>query len=113
MIQLGKVWSYDDVVKIEGVKSTDPFDWPGLIYRWRAALVDRLEQSGSKVIVMSLFEKETLDQELSPSSDPFKEYLRRNYRISDVIEPNMNLYRRSSLPEGAIIFLKQDNNVSR
>jgi hypothetical protein len=113
MIQLGKVWSYDDVVKIEGVESADPFDWPGLIYRWRAALVDKLEESGSKVIVMSLFDMETLEQELSPSSDPFREYLRRNFRISDVIEPMMDLYRRSSLPEGAIIFVKQDNNVSK
>lgn len=113
MIQLGKVWSYDDVVKIEGVKSSDPFDWSGMIYRWRAAVVDRLEQSGSKVIVMSLYEKEVLEQELNPSSDPFKEYLRQNFRISDVIEPTMNLYRRSSLPEGAIIFLKQDNRLSK
>jgi hypothetical protein len=102
-IQLGKLWSYDDLIKIEGVQSADIFDWPGLIYRWREAAVDQLKQSHTKVIVMSLYDEEILEEEWEPSSDPLKEYLRQNFIVSDVIEPTMTLYRRSIFPEGAII----------
>jgi hypothetical protein len=102
-IQLGKLWSYDDLIKIEGVQSADPFDWAGLIYRWREAAVDQLKQSHTKVIVMSLYDEEIVDEELEPSSDPLREYLRQNFVVSDVIEPTMTLYRRSSFPEGAVI----------
>ena len=107
MIQLGKVWSYDDVIKIDGVESAAAFNWPGLIYRWRKAAVDRIEESGTRVIVMSLYETKTLEEELKPSSDPFKEYLRQNFRVSDVIEPTMKSYRRSSFPEGAVILTRK------
>jgi hypothetical protein len=103
MIQLGKIWSYDDLIKIDGVESDDVFNWAGLIYRWRKAAVDRIEQSVTNVLVMSLYEKETLYYDLKPSSDPFKEYLRMNFRVIDVIEPTMTAYRRSSFPEGAVI----------
>ena len=107
MIQLGKLWSYDDLIKINGVDSDDVFNWAGLIYRWRKAAADRIEKSGTNVLVMSLYEKQTLDYELTPSSDPFREYLRRNFRIVDFIEPTMRLYRRSSLPEGAVILQRK------
>ena len=103
MIQLGKIWSYDDVIKIDGVESSDVFDWPGLVYRWRQAAVERLEQSNTNVIVMSLYDEKVLEEELMPSTDPFKEYLRQNFRITDVIEPTMRFYRRSIFPEGAVI----------
>jgi hypothetical protein len=102
MIQLGKIWSYDDVIKIDGVESSDVFNWPGLVYRWRQAAVERLEQSNTNVIVMSLYDEKVLEEELMPS-DPFKEYLRQNFRITDVIEPTMRFYRRSIFPEGAVI----------
>ena len=103
MIQLGKMWSYDDVIKIKGVESENVFDWDGLIYRWREAAVDQLKQSQTKVIVMSLYNEEMLEEELEPSFDPLREYLRENFRITDVIEPTMTLYRRSNSPEGAVI----------
>ena len=103
MIQLGKIWSYDDVIKIDGVESSDVFNWPGLVYRWRQAAVERLEQSNTNVIVMSLYDEKVLEEELMPSTDPFKEYLRQNFRITDVIEPTMKFYRRSIFPEGAVI----------
>lgn len=111
MIHLGKVWSYEDVMRIEGVNSTNVFDWPGLIYRWRQAVVDRLEQSATNVIVMSLYDKKTLEEELEPSLDPFREYLRQNFLVSDVIEPTMNFYRRSSFPEGAVIFRRKPQEL--
>jgi hypothetical protein len=63
------------------------------------------------VIVMSLYDEEILDQELEPSSDPLREYLRQNFIVSDVIEPTMTLYRRSSFPEGAVI-LRQNARES-
>ena len=103
MIQLGKIWSYDDVIKIDGVESDDVFNWEGLIYRWRQAAVDHLEQSHVKLIIMSLYDEKFLDEELEPSLDPFREYLRLNFSISDFIEPTMTAYRRSSFPEGAVI----------
>jgi hypothetical protein len=103
MIQLGKIWSYDALIKIDGVESDDVFNWAGLIYRWREAAVDHLEQSQVKLIVMSLYDEKMLEEELEPSSDPFREYLRLNFSISDVIEPTMTAYRRSSFPEGAVI----------
>ena len=107
MIQLGKIWSYDDVIKIDGVESSDVFDWPGLVYRWRQAAVERLEQSNTNVIVMSLYDEKVLEEELTPSTDPFKEYLRQNFRITDVIEPTMRFYRRSIFPEGAVILRRE------
>ena len=114
MIQLGKIWSYDDVIRIDGVESTDVFDWPGLVYRWRQAAVERLEQSNTNVIVMSLYDEKVLEEELMPSTDPFKEYLRQNFRITDVIEPTMRFYRRSIFPEGAVILRReaQETNTS-
>ena len=114
MIQLGKIWSYDDVIKIDGVESSDVFDWPGLVYRWRQAAVERLEQSNTNVIVMSLYDEKVLEEELMPSTDPFKEYLRQNFRITDVIEPTMRFYRRSIFPEGAVILRReaQETNTS-
>ena len=107
MIQLGKIWSYDDVIKIDGVESSDVFNWPGLVYRWRQAAVERLEQSNTNVIVMSLYDEKVLEEELMPSTDPFKEYLRQNFRITDVIEPTMRFYRRSIFPEGAVILRRE------
>jgi hypothetical protein len=59
------------------------------------------------VIVMSLYDEKLLQEELMSSSDPFKEYLRQNFRISDVIEPTMKFYRRSSFPEGAVILSRK------
>ena len=103
MIQLGKLWSYDDLIKIKGVESHDIFDWAGLIYRWREAAVVRLEESQVRLIVMSLYDETVLEEELEPSSDPLREYLRQNFSVTDVIEPTMTLYRRSSFPEGAVI----------
>jgi hypothetical protein len=107
MIQLGKMWSYDDVIKIKGVESENVFNWEGLIYRWREAAVDQLKQSQTKVIVMSLYNEEILEVELEPSFDPLREYLRENFSITDVIEPTMTLYRRSSFPEGAVILTRK------
>ena len=109
-IQLGKIWSYDDLIKIQGVQSNDVFDWPGLIYRWREVAVDQLEQSHTKVIVMSLYDEEILEEELEPSLDPLREYLRKNFSVTDVIEPTMTLYRRSSFPEGAVILTRNDED---
>jgi hypothetical protein len=43
---------------------------------------------------------------LEPSSDPLREYLRQNFSVTDVIEPTMTFYRRSSLPEGAVILIR-------
>lgn len=106
MIHLGKVWSYDGVREIEGVPSSDPFNWPGLVYRWRQAVVDRLEQSKTNVIVMSLYERNAIEKDLETSSDPFREYLRRHFTLTDVVEPKMDIYRRSSFPEGAVIFTR-------
>jgi hypothetical protein len=103
MIQLGKLWSYDDLIKIKGVESDNVFDWSGLIYRWREAAVVHLEESQVRLIVMSLYDETVLEEELEPSSDPLREYLRQNFSITDVIEPTMTLYRRSSFPEGAVI----------
>ena len=107
MIQLGKMWSYDDVIKIKGVESENVFDWEGLIYRWREAAVDQLKQSQTKVIVMSLFNEEVIEEELEPSFDPLREYLRENFSITDIIEPTMTLYRRSNVPEGAVILTRK------
>lgn len=115
MIQLGKIWSYDDVLEIEGVRSSNPFNWGGLVYRWRQAAVDRLEQAGTNLLVMSLYDTDSLEQELKPSSDPFREYLRRNFTLLDSVEPDMNIYRRSSMPEGAVIFKRnaQSSDAAR
>jgi hypothetical protein len=106
MIQLGKLWSYDDLIKIKGVESDNVFDWAGLIYRWREAAVVRLEESKVRLIVMSLYDETVLEEELEPSSDPLREYLRQNFSVTDVIEPTMTFYRRSSLPEGAVILIR-------
>jgi hypothetical protein len=106
MIQLGKLWSYDDLIKIKGVESDNVFDWEGLIYRWREAAVVRLEESQVRLIVMSLYDETVLEEDLEPSLDPLREYLRQNFTITDVIEPTMTLYRRSSFPEGAVILTR-------
>jgi hypothetical protein len=103
MIQLGKLWSYDDLIKIKGVESDNVFDWAGLIYRWREAAVVRLEESQVRLIVMSLYDEAVLEEELEPSLDPLREYLRQNFSVTDIIEPTMTLYRRSNFPEGAVI----------
>jgi hypothetical protein len=106
MIQLGKLWSYDDLIKIKGVESDNVFDWAGLIYRWREAAVVRLEESKVRLIVMSLYDETILEEELESSSDPMREYLRQNFSVTDVIEPTMTFYRRSSFPEGAVILIR-------
>ena len=103
MIQLGKLWSYDDLIKIKGVESDNVFDWEGLIYRWREAAVVRLEESQVRLIVTSLYDETVVEEELEPSLDPLREYLRQNFSVTDVIEPSMTLYRRSIFPEGAVI----------
>ena len=106
MIQLGKIWSYDDLIKIKGVESDNIFDWEGLIYRWRETAVVRLEESQVRLIVMSLYDETVLEEVLEPSADPLREYLRLNFSISDAIEPTMTAYRRSSFPEGAVILIR-------
>ncbi len=106
MIQLGKIWSYDDLIKIKGVESDNIFDWAGLIYRWRETAVVRLEESQVRLIVMSLYDETVLEEVLEPSADPLREYLRLNFSISDAIEPTMTAYRRSSFPEGAVILIR-------
>ena len=106
MIQLGKIWSYDDLIKIKGVESDNIFDWEGLIYRWREAAVVRLKESQVRLIVLSLFDETVLEEVLQPSADPLREYLRLNFSISDAIEPTMTAYRRSSFPEGAVILIR-------
>ena len=85
------------------MESDNVFDWEGLIYRWREAAVVRLEESQVRLIVTSLYDETVVEEELEPSLDPLREYLRQNFSVTDVIEPSMTLYRRSIFPEGAVI----------
>ena len=105
MIGLGKLWSYDDVLKLNGIRSDSRFDPSGMIYTWRKAAVERLEKFAASTIVINLYDPEILSVKLEPSSDPFREYLRQNFVIVEVIEPSMKIHRRVVVfPEGAIIF---------
>ncbi|MPZ78651.1 MAG: hypothetical protein GEU77_19290 [Deltaproteobacteria bacterium] len=106
MIHLGKLWSYDGLVKVEGVMSENKLDWPNLVYSWREAAVEKLENAGVAEIIMSLYDEKVLDEEL-PSSDPFRKYLNDHFVLSHVFEPAMIIHRRSTVPEGAVIFSRK------
>jgi hypothetical protein len=108
MVHLGKMWSYDDLVKLEGVMSENKLDWPNLIYSWRSAAVEKLENAKVVAIVMSLYDEKILDEEL-PSSDPLRKYLNDHFVLSRVFEPAMKIHRRSSVSEGAVIFFRKAN----
>ena len=106
MIHLGKLWSYDGLVKVEGVMSENKLDWPNLVYSWRKTAVEKLENAKVAEIIMSLYDEKVLDEEL-PSSDPFRKYLNDHFVLSHVFEPAMMTYRRSTVPEGAVIFSRK------
>ncbi len=106
-INLGKVWSYDDILAVDGMKSDLVFDWANMVYSWREVVVARLEKSKAAVVVISLYDEEAADENLEPSSDPFREYLRKNFILADVIEPTMEIPKRSSVSEGAVIFVRK------
>jgi hypothetical protein len=110
MIHLGRLWSYDDVVDSESVKTWNKFEPNASVYDWRQAAVDRLSKANTSVIVMSLYDMSAVRKDLLPSADPFREYLRRNFVRSHVIEPAMKIHRRSRFAEGAIIFKRKNPN---
>lgn len=104
---LGKTWSYDDILKVEGVSSESALDWPGMVYSWREVAVQKLAESGADIIVMSLYDSSKAHQSMQPSADPFREYLRSNFRIANIIEPKMKIHRRSIAAEGAVILIRK------
>jgi hypothetical protein len=108
VIGLGKLWSFDDVLKRTGALSKSRFDSNGMIYNWRKAGLEKIERSKARVVVMSFYGSEALTRKLEPSSDPFKEYLRQHFIVGKVIEPAMKIHRRSHFSEGAVIFIRKE-----
>lgn len=106
-IGLGKLWSYDDVIKVNGIRSGSKFEPNGMIYNWRKAAVERMEEFDADTIVMSLYDPKMLSVKLEPSSDPFREYLRKNFVFVKAIEPSMKIHRRSAFSEGTVIFVRR------
>lgn len=105
---LGKLWSFDDVLKRTGALSKSRFDSNGTIYNWRKAGLEKIERSKARVVVMSFYGSEALTRKLEPSSDPFKEYLRQYFIVGKVIDPAMKIHRRSHFSEGAVIFIRKE-----
>jgi hypothetical protein len=105
---LGRLWSFDDVLKRNGALSKSRFDPNGMIYNWRNTGLEKIERSKARVIVMSFYGPEALSRKLESSSDPFKEYLRQHFIVGKVIEPAMKIHRRSHFSEGAVIFIRKE-----
>ncbi|HXG51581.1 MAG TPA: hypothetical protein VNN77_09280 [candidate division Zixibacteria bacterium] len=108
-IHLGKLWSYDDVMKIAGDVGAGVLSGGHLVYVWRSAAVEQLEKAGVQVIAMSLYDVRSIGRPRGGTKDPFRTYLAENFVLTEVIEPTMKLYRRSSQPEGAVIFVRKAN----
>ena len=105
---LGRLWSFDDVLKRNGALSKSRFDLNGMIYNWRNAGLEKIERSQARVVVMSFYGPEAWTRKLEPSSDPFKEYLRQHFIVGKAIEPAMKIHRRSHFSEGAVIFIRKE-----
>jgi len=107
VIGLGKLWSFDDVLKRTGALSKSRFDLNGMIYNWRSVGLEKIERSKARVMVVSFYRANPVSQKLEPSSDPFKEYLRQHFIVGRVVEPTMKIHRRSAFSEGAVIFIRK------
>jgi len=53
VIGLGKLWSFDDVLKRTGALSKSRFDLNGMIYNWRSVGLEKIERSKARVMVVS------------------------------------------------------------